>query len=43
MGQSVQAVEIFVENTTIIQSKLSPKEHSATMKNNAKKPASDSI
>ena len=35
MGQSVQAVEIFVENT-IIQSKLSPKEHSATMKNNAK-------
>jgi hypothetical protein len=42
MGQSVQAVEIFVENT-IIQSKLSPKEHSATMKNNAKKPASDSI
>jgi transposase-like protein len=36
----VKAVEVFVENT-IIQIKLSPKEHSTTMKNDTKKPASN--
>lgn len=36
----MKAVEVFVENT-ITQIKLSPKEHSTTMKNNTKKPASN--
>lgn len=35
----MKAVEVFVENT-IIQIKLSPKEHSTTMKSDTKKPAS---
>lgn len=33
-------MEVFVENT-IIQTKLSPKESSTTMKNDTKKPASN--
>lgn len=36
----MKAVEVFVENT-ITQIKLSPKEHSTTMKNDTKKPASN--